>query len=56
MAVFDCLDSGLESLKAKLKANDFLTEFSIEGAILLFVLSLSEDSLNNDVQIVVSDV
>jgi hypothetical protein len=56
MTVFYCLDCGFESLQAKLKADDFLTELSIEGAILLFVLSLSEDSLNNDVQIVVSDV
>ena len=56
VAVFNYLDCRLESLQAQLKTDDFLTELSVEGAILLFVLSLSEDSLNNDVKIFVSNI
>ena len=42
--------------QAQLQSNDFLAELSIENAILLFVLSLTEDGLNDDLEVLLAQI
>ena len=42
--------------KAKLQSDNFLAKLSIENAILLFVLSLSEDGLNDDLEVLLAQI
>jgi hypothetical protein len=42
--------------QAQLQSDNFLAEFSIENTILLFVLSLTEDGLNDDLEVFLAQI
>ena len=42
--------------QAQLQSDNFLAKLSIENAILLFVLSLTEDGLNDDLQVLLAQI
>ena len=42
--------------QAQLQSDNFLAEFSIENTILLFVLSLTEDGLNDDLEVLLAQI
>ena len=51
LTILDSLDSGFLTSETEFNSNNLLAQITIESAILLFVLSLSENGFHNDSQI-----
>ena len=54
LTVLDVLDGRLHILEVQLEFDDLLAQFTIENAVLLLVLRLSEDGLHDDLETLVA--